>query len=188
MFTMSSSSPTSNMQSTMGNAPTKDPSLYRRADYCDGKSVRIVESRRRPKVDERTTPRSSFRTPSTSLLSAPSLSERTNTSRKVSSSLSSSGRKSKGGPSHDGHVIPYSPKSHARAVVIQAPRPEKLPKSSSITQTHNGFMTPPPTPRMERLSTPDLEDLDLRPFCDCCTGMNHVKYCASCGQSLEPCT
>lgn len=48
-----------------------------------------------------------------------------------------------------------------------------------------GLATPPATPKMERLPTPELEDLDERPFCDCCTGVQVMKYCAACGYELE---
>ncbi|CAO2651198.1 Nn.00g094950.m01.CDS01 [Neocucurbitaria sp. VM-36] len=42
------------------------------------------------------------------------------------------------------------------------------------------ILTPPPTPRMERLPTPDLSDLDAVPLCDCGVEAHVVKFCTSC--------
>lgn len=39
--------------------------------------------------------------------------------------------------------------------------------------------TPPPTPRLERLPTPELSDLDEAPFCDC-DKTALMTYCTSC--------
>ena len=40
---------------------------------------------------------------------------------------------------------------------------------SSGAASDQGYPTPPPTPRIRRLNTPDIKTVDeCRPFCDCC--------------------
>jgi len=46
--------------------------------------------------------------------------------------------------------------------------------------------TPPPTPRLGRLPTPDLDELDEAPFCDCGGDSHAVKRCAECVLEVDP--
>ncbi|KAF2659456.1 hypothetical protein K491DRAFT_196013 [Lophiostoma macrostomum CBS 122681] len=44
------------------------------------------------------------------------------------------------------------------------------------------MLTPPSTPKIERLPTPELPEVEECAFCDCCEAGPHVvHYCASCG-------
>lgn len=45
--------------------------------------------------------------------------------------------------------------------------------------------TPPPTPSIKRLSTPDLSDTEDRPFCGCSTHKNVMRDCASCHREVD---
>jgi hypothetical protein len=78
-------------------------------------------------------------------------------------------------------------KSNAKPVLVQA-NTTKVRKSKTkaypvpISST---LPTPPPTPRMGRLETPDLSDLEDTPFCDCCEDLKPVKSCPSCGIELD---
>lgn len=49
-------------------------------------------------------------------------------------------------------------------------------------------LTPPPTPRLRRLATPDLSDLDESPFCDCGVGSHVITLCTSCTKEFETCS
>lgn len=46
--------------------------------------------------------------------------------------------------------------------------------------------TPPPTPRLARLSTPDFPDLDEAGFCDCGIDAHVVRRCTSCNKEATP--
>lgn len=178
------SSSASHPQISARTIPLVDTSGYRRTDYCDGSSIRIVESRRRPRKVESTSPVPSLHTSSARTSSSSFPSQRVKTSQPSSCSSSLVGRKSSG---PKGHVIPYSSQpSRAKTVVVHSSFLAKPARSCTTSQKHGADpLTPPPTPRMGRLPTPELDDLDQRPFCDCCIGMGSVKYCASCGQSLD---
>lgn len=46
------------------------------------------------------------------------------------------------------------------------------------------YLSPPPTPKIGRLPTPDLEPLDDAPFCDCCAETGIRNFCTNCGSIL----
>lgn len=179
MSSSPSSAATASLQPRYQSASSKDSSLYRRVDYRDGQHVRVVESRRRPHRVEYVEPVAHHR-PSSELVG------KSEVSQAASCALSSLvDRKSRDRPVLADHVTPYSSLSRTKAFVIQTPRPHRPSKSSTIFQQSDEPITPPSTPRMERLSTPDLDDLDQRPFCDCCVDQNTFKYCVSCGHNLK---
>ncbi|KAH7075594.1 hypothetical protein BKA63DRAFT_301639 [Paraphoma chrysanthemicola] len=47
-------------------------------------------------------------------------------------------------------------------------------------------LTPPPTPRLGRLPTPDIPDLEDRLFCECDSRANIVTYCTTCRRRAGP--
>ncbi|CAI6268134.1 unnamed protein product [Periconia digitata] len=178
------SSSKSNTQRVLRSTQGQDPSLYRRIDYCDGQNIRVVETRRRQKMVECTTSLPTRRNPSSRRSCSSSSSAMPNTSQPVSSSPSMNCREVKEKSTLGDHVT--LSQSHTKAVVIQSFHPSKGSKSSTSTPGDvGGLMTPPSTPRLERLPTPDLDDLEQNPFCDCCVGMRTIKYCASCGHDLD---
>jgi hypothetical protein len=171
--------------------PSDRPSRYRTAEYHnarDGSTVRIEESRRRtPKVGVAARSRPDHSIDFQLFESLPvrskeaGLNGQTSRPRTIihNNPLRWSGA---------GHVTPV-PRAGAKpkAVIIQS--------RSSATPTGKqkpGFVhysdvpTPPPTPRFERLPTPELSDLkDGAPFCDCCQGETSMKYCTSCATELD---
>ncbi|KAF2198757.1 hypothetical protein GQ43DRAFT_144699 [Delitschia confertaspora ATCC 74209] len=63
-----------------------------------------------------------------------------------------------------------------RIVVLHNPTPIKAPTGIS------SCIVLPPTPRLERLPTPELGELEERLFCNCCHFDPHVGlYCVVCG-------
>jgi hypothetical protein len=88
------------------------------------------------------------------------------------------------------HVTSGSPSAsvstRAKPVILQTtssavPREKLLVKSN----TAHSLPTPPPTPKFERLATPEFSDFDDAPFCDCCLKTHIVRCCASCGSPLK---
>jgi hypothetical protein len=55
------------------------------------------------------------------------------------------------------------------------------------TSQHWVEPTPPPTPRLRRLPTPELSDLGDAPFCEC-DEVALIRYCNSCRKDLDPLT
>ncbi|KAH7090543.1 hypothetical protein FB567DRAFT_294539 [Paraphoma chrysanthemicola] len=49
-------------------------------------------------------------------------------------------------------------------------------------------LTPPPTPRLGRLPTPDIPDLEDRLFCECDSKANVVTYCTTCRRLADTCS
>jgi hypothetical protein len=163
-------------------------SPYRRVDYCDGKSVRIVESRRRPRVVLSKGVTLSSRVPQ----SAPNVPK---APQKISYSTCPTPRISNvcpstsiEGPRDLMHVTSNSrpERLQTKAIVVQTLHTVNAAKSYDTSKLDNLFIsTPPPTPKFERLPTPDLDDLDERPFCNCCVDTCVVKYCVACGKCLK---
>jgi hypothetical protein len=156
---------------------------YRAVKYYDGDIVRILETRRREGVEiaasnpeEHNHPRTSgtrylLPTVGPAPLNGPGPGSRSRTIREQSTN-----------PKH------VTTKLNAKPVVVHATAPNKIRKSKSTDnpapKVHE-LPTPPPTPRMGRLETPELSDLEDNPFCDCCQDVRLVKYCASCGSRLN---
>lgn len=71
-------------------------------------------------------------------------------------------------------------------VIIGAPRPATTKSYDKVflSKAHEES-TPPPTPRVRRLSTPDLPDLAEAPFCGCGFEAPVVKYCTRCGAVIS---
>jgi hypothetical protein len=86
-------------------------------------------------------------------------------------------------------ISPNNSRSRAKPVIIQHP-PDAPKGVTNNEMKKTAFIqidvpTPPPTPRPGRLPTPDIPDLEERPFCDCCEGSTRFKYCTSCGCGIE---
>ncbi|KAF1949196.1 hypothetical protein CC80DRAFT_278443 [Byssothecium circinans] len=175
-----------NPQSKAYQASPKQLSTYRQVDYYDGKSVRTIECRRGPPQQ---------RTVSSDTLTIVSTTPRmrqTNYALTPSTTRSSDVRP-------DASVRPSPRPVHVtsayrtrafrpqtKAIIIQTTTPVDPAKASIISKMGSGYVsTPPPTPKIRRLPTPDLDELDERPFCNCCIDAHAVKYCASCGQCLK---
>ncbi|KAF2470564.1 uncharacterized protein BDR25DRAFT_355052 [Lindgomyces ingoldianus] len=151
---------------------------YRKAEFVDGKVVRIQEHRRRAEVFD---------------LAGPSTSNR----RDQFGRALNDRMKSKGFPMEDQntpgpnlrelnttrHVTGLghpSKGSKAKAVIFQKTKPAKTTEEQGLKSHEiSTLLTPPPTPKIKRLPTPELPDLDGSPFCDCCIEAHVIKYCTS---------
>jgi hypothetical protein len=71
--------------------------------------------------------------------------------------------------------------STSKAVVITTATSSIAEKSMALETWANP--TPPPTPRITRLPTPDLSDLDETPFCYCDDSTMRA-YCRSCRKQI----
>ncbi|KAF2190736.1 hypothetical protein K469DRAFT_391746 [Zopfia rhizophila CBS 207.26] len=157
-------------------------SKYRQTTIQDGKVVLVHEHRRRSHVTVLSRLSAPNRQDPSSTMAEDQKSSKDVTPGKVNRS---SRPNLKGWDSrHTPHVTQATqPASRPRpkAVVIHGPTPIKAtPKMSSGLFGLSTLPSPPPTPKIERLPTPELPDLDEAPFCDCCIDAHVVKYCASC--------
>ncbi|KAF2792305.1 hypothetical protein K505DRAFT_55462 [Melanomma pulvis-pyrius CBS 109.77] len=168
-------------------------SKYRVTEYHDGKVLRIHESCRRSHVTSlahSTSPTLSTSNPHgrpigayTSLLPMEMSSSNTHSTRGTRS-----GHALKDGePRLTPHVTAAAHVSpRAKAVIFQSPMPIRSSRKDILPLFEtSGIPTPPPTPKIERLPTPELEDLDKTLFCDCCVNVRSINYCASCGLGLH---
>jgi hypothetical protein len=64
------------------------------------------------------------------------------------------------------------------ATALQRPTTNTIETCSPASQRWVE-LTPPPTPRLRRLSSPEIPDLDVAPFC-ACDEANLVAYCTAC--------
>jgi hypothetical protein len=155
---------------------------YRQVNYYDGIKVCIAESRRHSHVIQSGT------TSSTLVPALEPSGPQTVLGKGYDSSQATLVRdtSSARGPRPTSHVTSKSRRAKAETVIVQAPIPVKLNGSRIIPQVDiKDLPTPPPTPKIRRLPTPDLEDLEDSPFCHCCIEESFFKYCTSCGNNLR---
>lgn len=172
------------MFSTSAACPYKraSGSKYRKVEYNDGEVVRIQETRRRQPSKE----------PVPNLNSDSQTRHIENAQHpdaKVPALLKGQGDcySSKRTPAQSNENRHVTAKSNAKPVLVQANTTKvrnSRTKANPVLATPM-LPTPPPTPRMGRLETPELTDLEDSPFCDCCEDLKQVKYCASCGVKLD---
>lgn len=180
---MSSSSSTP--QSIARAMQTEPTVVHRQVDYYDGRNVCIAESRRRQHVTRTGTPTLSpaCLVPQASKdQQAPS---RMNTSSSPASwSNTSSSTKV---PRSEPHVTRKSRRTKIKTVIVQASvADEKLDRAWARSKNNiDDIMTPPQTPKMGRLPTPDLDDVGGRRFCNCCSEGKVVQFCTWYGQCLD---
>ncbi|KAF9738138.1 hypothetical protein PMIN04_006296 [Paraphaeosphaeria minitans] len=160
---------------------TRHPSMYRQTDYHYGKSIQVVECRRRAPITSVSTPAQEVhaiapKSPKKEVLLPPR-------SQKVSSQQSQRRSTSTYSlPKQYDHVTPRSsPKTKARSQVVLVQGYVSVAVEFGKKDVAIGLVAPPPTSKIGRLRTPELEELDERPFCNCCRGVQIVMYCAACG-------
>ena len=166
--------------STMPHSPV----IYRQSEYRSGQIVRIHESRRgrKPKVheDSNTCRRQQQQEPQNSLA-------RANKDNIVSNRIAMSYRRQKDvehtvGDLRSSHVtLANSPRGSSRKMNTGIIHPDTSYQSQPTVQSKDyGILTPPPTPRLRRLPTPELPDLLDTPFCSCCPEPLQRRHCSSC--------
>jgi len=168
--------------------PVREPPSYRQTEYYDGRDRCIVESRRHSSMACPTMlacPPKVFEPPPYALRTG-AASEQSENLRQLFSPGSS--RLSAGSRAMV-HVTMKSPEPYKEAVVLEKGVQKKSKKAQESPIFFESDVTnPPPTPRINRLATPELDELDERPFCACCTRAHMMKYCTSCGCKPAPAT
>ncbi|KAF2262375.1 hypothetical protein CC78DRAFT_320118 [Lojkania enalia] len=168
----------------------KSTARYRVSSYYDGQAVRVEEYRHRSHVvglpDRSTTCRepqsSGQREESMQTSQSPQRHEKPHSIRNTKTVVTSTSI----------HVTPRAsslakPRSKTTPIVIQSPLPNRgVSHNVSSIIEKSTIPTPPPTPRLDRLPTPELAGLDGTLFCDCCIDKPTIKFCASCGCRLFP--
>ena len=191
---MSSSSATTSATSLMSATSLSRPdstSKYRVVEYHDGNVLRIHESRRHSHVTGLASSSTSTRyARSLGVQASPLTTEIPSSSMRnphdaPNTRISDRSRDRQLRLSTHVTSIPH-PSPRTNAIVFQSPIPLR-PKIKACTPLveFSGVPTPPSTPKIGRLATPELEDLDEVPFCDCCVDVHLIKYCASCGSGLH---
>lgn len=77
--------------------------------------------------------------------------------------------------------------SKPKAVIIVDQSTRNLSRTTQvqISPRSRFEFTPPPSPRLGRLETPELSDLEDTPFCECGADAHIVKRCTRCGHEIE---
>lgn len=156
-------------------------------EYYDGNAVRIQETRRRGPAFT-TTGKMTSRHRKRSINKSEQVTPTQFLDLDVQNVDSNPDTVRSGGPGVSRHVTSTvsSSKTSAKPVVYQASSSTNSEDKEAIAPPAALAMpTPPPTPKVDRLPTPELPELDDSPFCDCCVEVHVVKYCASCGVDLN---
>jgi len=166
---------------------------YRRVESHDGSIVRVQEYRRHvssPAGSGQTSGSRNFATDAegSSMKSANRSDAHREKPRQAVVEVGAKPRQSE----TDRHVTMISPRpnrSRGKPVIIQqSPDASKDMTKAQLKNTgffQNAIPSPPPTPRLGRLPTPDIPELDESPFCDCCDGSSRFKYCTFCGCEID---
>ena len=180
----SSPSSTPKQQATRPPGRLQDLGQYRQTVYHDGAGRHIAESRRRPravrKLQPATTANPDWVLYPTNNASPSPYSRSANASRDYPSSVSSG----KTGVAPHVTSAKRSSNINPKTIVIVDARQstkivaDELKPSIQIP----AVLTPPPTPKIERLPTPDFHDLDEAPFCNCGVEAHIVKFCTTCNK------
>lgn len=159
---------------------------YRQTVYHDKAGVRIAECRRRAGVTHRV--ESSTRTYVDFIL-YPADSTQSSSKAHTHGSLRRAVPDMKPGESSRAHVThaKHSSRSRPKPTIIQrASEPRRiLPNGDKMSFSFSGEPTPPPTPRLSRLPTPELPELKEAPFCDCGIKSHMVKRCRTCRKEVD---
>lgn len=166
--------------------------MYRTAEYHDGETIRIQESRRRRRrlsAAERGEPFTASRHCDRTIgYRDDSAARKKDLLEGQSTYLRSTvvEKRDMGGSLHVTSSPSRSLKTPLQPVIVQITANVEDKKKTDIPRIEPYAMpTPPPTPKIERLSTPELSDLEDSPFCECCASVHVTKYCASCGIELN---
>jgi hypothetical protein len=167
--------------------PQQDVNHYRQTVYHDGAGLQIAETRRRSGI-VRSGPTQAYvdfilypgdDTP-------PSPRSRQNEVSQHHPAPRTATAKSESGP----HVTSAKRSSRLKPkpmIVQRTAGSNNQPRSNSTKVPYHTSAgpTPPPTPRLARLSTPDFSDLDEATFCDCGIEAHVVKRCTACSKELD---
>ncbi|KAF1851777.1 uncharacterized protein K460DRAFT_41191 [Cucurbitaria berberidis CBS 394.84] len=182
----SSPSTASTQQAARPPTQLRDLEKYRQTIYHNDAGHHIAESRRRSRVVRRVEPAPTaycdwILYPTTNATSSSRI-HLVDASPHPTSSASSSRNTSLAT-----HVTTAKPSSNVRpkaVIVIEEQQSVETGRNRKQPPLQTSVvLTPPPTPRMDRLPTPDFLDLDEAPFCDCGVEAHIVKFCTSCNMA-----
>jgi hypothetical protein len=188
---MSSSpmAPSSVHQAARISKQSSSSSKLHQTVYDDGRSRCIVEFRRRSKmvrdIDANHIGQSAqWPKPERNVMESPKC-RYSSGSQNPSPAASSTRREGLAAP-RDGYAKLSSRKT--RTVVI-VPVSSKM-NGPNFERSFGGSKqwiepTPPPTPRLRRLPSPELSDLDEAPFCECDEAALK-RYCNACKKDIDP--
>ncbi|OCK74198.1 hypothetical protein K432DRAFT_311203 [Lepidopterella palustris CBS 459.81] len=175
------------MNTTQNHQPGR-AQAYRKTECLDGNAVRVHESRRRMHVaagSSRSLPAHGPASPVA--ISRPILPNYVRR-KPQNAALSSAGFEDQA-VADVLHVTRKLLPSQSKPVILHqysdSVRKEEVTNTNKKKTYQSSIPSPPPTPRFQRLPTPDLPELGQTPFCDCCISAHVVKFCASCGTGIE---
>lgn len=186
---MSLSSSTSSIQTTsMYPVHPRHGEKYRQTVYHDGAGRQIAECRRRTSLVQKVkAPTTTYQDWILYPASGP-IEHRQGSSPEISLPRT----RSTSTAFHDGlapHVTKVKRSSKLRSkpvvVVTSSKRLEKSQESIKMSFHQEAEPTPPPTPRIARLQSPDLADFDDAPFCSCGINAHIVKLCVCCNAKVD---
>ncbi|USP81050.1 uncharacterized protein yc1106_08324 [Curvularia clavata] len=159
---------------------------YRQTMYHDKAGVQIAECRRRAGVTRKVEPSTQtyvdFILYPESSIDSSSKAHIHDYSRRALPDM-------KLGESSKPHVTSAkdSSRSRPKPAIIQRTSESRrmLPSGEKMSSYFSGEPTPPPTPRMLRLPTPELPDLKEAPFCNCGIRGHVVKRCRTCSKEVD---
>ncbi|KAH8730607.1 hypothetical protein GQ44DRAFT_606427 [Phaeosphaeriaceae sp. PMI808] len=166
--------PSPALQATRTHKQLGHSDQYHQTVYDDGRSRYIVECRRQSKPGHgiaEETPKDNDPSP------APSVKGKNSPEALLPAGLAS----------RDSVIKRVSSKTRSAPIIITTPRGISL-NNRKDTEAFQSWLepTPPPTPHLIRLATPELSDLDEAPFCECDSMAAFVICCTSCKREAGP--
>ncbi|KAG9185727.1 hypothetical protein G6011_07058 [Alternaria panax] len=185
----SSPSPQSARQAPVFASRQQQIHEYRQIAYRDGGNVQIAESRRPTWADRMV--EASVQT-YTDFVLYPKENKHSHLwggFEEVSSQPHPARPRGAAGPSSEVHVTSakHSSKVKLKPVILhaEAKSSQRVPLEGKVAVRSSASPTPPLTPRLGRLSTPELSDLDEAPFCDCGVASHVFKRCTNCNVEID---
>ncbi|KAH8624437.1 hypothetical protein IG631_21176 [Alternaria alternata] len=166
----------------------QDTHEYRQTTYHDGSNVQIAESRRHRWADWKVEPPVQGYTDFVLYPKGDEDSYSQSSFEQVSSQSHPAPRRKVAEPSSELHVTyaKRSSKVRSKSVILhtEAKSSEGLLWKTKTAMNSFAGPTPPPTPRLSRLSTPEFDDMDEAPFCGCDVEAHVVKRCTKCRKEV----
>lgn len=185
MPSSSSSSPMQSVQYTpLLSSHQAEVHEYRQTMYHDKTGVQIAECRRRAGVTRRVEPSTQTYV---DFILYPANSTQSSSKVPTHDSSRRAVQDMKLDESSNPHVTSAKHSSRPKPAIIQRASESRriLPSEDKTSFSFSGEPTPPPTPRMFRLPTPELPDLKEAPFCNCGVRRHVVKRCTTCSKEVD---
>jgi hypothetical protein len=154
---------------------------YRTVEYRNGSVVCVQESRRRRHREAKSDASRYLRTRHLDLFDMRHDSTSSVIVEEVHSLIEAKGKKDpSSGLWHVTSAVPMRPRAK-KPMITQETANKDAHATLEPRPRVMHMLTPPSTPKIERLPTPELPELEESAFCECCEAASHVvRYCASC--------